>query len=164
VGLKRGRPSRAEMRFAEETGPTPETVAKLEGDALLDLVERGDLNVDQERAGRAINAVWEELERLFFRTSNGELTRVSQSHRDLSDAMSHALARRLRDLHQPWASREIEKTLGPGVTRYGVVWRLCNLNWPPKFIAANTGLKEHAVLCALRDSLDVYIDLAKKLA
>ncbi len=162
MGIKRGRPSRAELRFAEESGPTPETVAKLKGDALLDLVERGVLTVDHERAGREINAVWEELERLFARTGNGDMTRVSRSYRDLPDAMSYALARRLQTRHQPWASREIEKRLGPGVTRYGVVWRLCNLNWPPKFIARNTGLKERAVVSALRDSLDVYIDLAKK--
>ena len=161
MGNKRGRPSRAELRFAEEVGPTPETVAKLKGDALLDLVERGDLTVDHERAGREINAVWEELERLFSRTG-GDMMRVNRSHRDLPDAMSFALARRLQTHHQPWASREIEKRLAPGVTRYGVVWRLCNLNWPPKFIAYNTGLKERVVVCAVRDSLDVYIALTKK--
>ena len=103
-----------------------------------------------------------ELERLFSRTSGGDMTRVSRSHRDLPDTMSFALARRLQTHHQPWASREIEKRLAPGVTRYGVVWRLCNLNWPPQFIAQNTGLKERAVVCALRDSLDVYIALTKK--
>lgn len=130
MGIKRGRPSRAQMRIAEEVGPTPETIAKLQGDALLDLVTRGDLTVDHERAGREINAVWEELERLFSRTSGGDMTRVSRSHRDLPDTMSFALARRLQTHHQPWASREIEKRLAPGVTRYGVVWRLCNLNWP----------------------------------
>lgn len=162
MGIKRGRPSRAELRFEEHVGPTPETVAKLAGDALLDLVERGDLTVDHERAGREINAVWDELERLFSRASNNDMMRVSVSRRDLPDAMSHALARRLRTRHQPWASREIERVLAPGVTRYGLVWRLCNLNWPPTFIAQNTGLKESAVLCAVRDSLDVYIALAEK--
>ncbi len=162
MGRKRGRPSRAEVRFAEHVGPTAQTVAKLECDALLGLVERGDLSVDQERAGREINDVWEALERSMARTSTIELMRITASHRELPDAMSHAIARRLHQCHQPWASREIEKTLAPGVTRYGIVWRLCNLNWPPAFIAANTGLNERAVVRALRDSLDVYLDFSKK--
>ena len=36
MNTKRGRPSRADLRAEADVGPTPETVAKLQGDALLD--------------------------------------------------------------------------------------------------------------------------------
>jgi hypothetical protein len=159
---KRGRPPRADKRATDETGPTPETIAKLEVDVLTDLVETGLITVDQECAGREINAVWEALERSMARTSATFLMRVTASHRELPDAVSHAIAWRLHYRHQPWASREIEKKLAPGVTRYGVVWRLCNLNWPIDLIARQAGVSEARILRAVRDSLDVYISFAKK--
>jgi hypothetical protein len=159
---KRGRPSRADKRAADEAGPTPQTIAKLEGDVLTELLESELITGEQERAGREINAVWEALEQSMARTSTAHLMRVSASHRELPDAISHAIARRLHDRHQPWASREIEKKLAPGVTRYGVVWRLCNLNWPIALIAHQAAVSDARILRAVRDSLDVYISFAKK--
>lgn len=160
---RKGFQRKHQMTAAEDIGPTPETVAKLEGDALLELVQTGRISVDQERSGREINSVWETLYRLIGGGVKADYGRAGGGGgRDLPDAMSFGMARMLANRHQPWASREIEKTLAPGVTRYGIVWRLCNLNWPLRAIARNTGLHEAVVLRALRDSLDVYQQFAKR--
>ncbi len=159
---KRGRPSRAQLRAAEAPGPTPETAAKLWPDAVLALVRKGRISVAQERAAREINSIWESLERAMSPSSSVVLARVNASYREPPDGMSHRMARMLRARHQPWAGREIEKTIAPGLTRYGVVWRLVNLNWPAALIARQGGVSVRAVLKALRASLDVYVSFADK--
>ena len=136
---KRGRPSRAERRAAETPGSTRETAAKLRPDAVLALEHSGRISVDQERAAREINSIWESLERAMSPSSSVVLARVNASYREPPDGMSHRMARMLRTRHQPWASREIEKVIAPGLTRYGVVWRLVNLNWSLTLIARQLG-------------------------
>lgn len=141
--------------MTEIDAPIIESAPTHQGDALLALVQGGLITAEQERYGREIDSVWRELASLTIGAS-------PHSAAIISSMLPGVLAQRLRARHQPWASHEIEKNVAPGVTRYGIVWRLANLNWPIKFVAQNSGLSEKTVLRHLRDSLDVYADFARR--
>lgn len=143
-------------------GPTSQTVAKLEADVLKELAQARRITTDQERAGREINAVWEALGRLVGGLACADPGRAGGGGADPIEAMPNMIAGYLHNRHQPWASREIEKVVAPGITRYGIVWRVCNLNWDLELVALACRLPERIVLRALRDSLDVYLDFMRK--
>lgn len=58
LGRRRGRPRRN-----EEIGPTPETLAKLDRDVLLTMLEGGQITADQEVAARELSSMWRALQR-----------------------------------------------------------------------------------------------------
>lgn len=144
-------------------GPTVETAAKLEPDVLLTMQHAGLISIDQERAAREMASIWLTLERSLggFKQALGEGSHGGQRGYGL-EGMPARYAHLLQYRHQPWASREIGKAVAPGLTRYGIVWRIVYLNWDWREVADTSQVEHDELLKAFRDSLDVYLSFAER--
>ena len=82
----RGRKRRLILRIEEETGPTPETRAKLRADRVQELFAKGLIDDQQRAAAEEIRSIFDAISALWFRGSvssdNGGGVAVARHHLD----------------------------------------------------------------------------------
>lgn len=155
---RRGRPKSRE----ESVGPTPQTLAKLERDQLSHLLSEGELNPDQERAGRKIHSFTMALRRGSVPTSSfkaGLVARGKRAPKSPTEKLNETQALHWSRVYSPWAkamSREVVARRPP-LTALGLIERVVNENSNPVGLAASHSLAPAQLLEHLRDALDRYI-------
>lgn len=149
-------------RFGNEdpVGPTPQTLAKLQPDNLLALVQNNILTTDQERAGREIACIWRALMRGLFGTSNAAGERSSPRKKDPTDAMTETESRWHAGTYLPWARGKASRLAikFPRVMYSDIVYRLAVANENPLSVAQEFNVKPGVLVAALQDALTWYAD------
>lgn len=152
------RNSRGRYGGEDPVGPTPETVAKLQADVLLTLVQNDILTTDQERAGREIASIWRAIMRGMFGTSNAAGVRTSSRRKDPTDAMSETESKYHAETYLPWATCQASRLAVkfPRLTYADVVYRLAVANENPLAVAQEIKVAPGVLIAALQDALEWY--------
>ena len=158
---RRGRPRK---RPEPVVSPTPETLAKLEGDVIQSLKQEGVFSAFQEEAALAIRAL---RNALCNESSSMNLTHVSggptrPSPRDCFDRLSANELRVYRGHYVPWqdAERSVLIPGAKGACRSDLFLVCVVENKTPEDLAAQLGASKVWIHRQLQESVDVFINRA----
>ena len=115
-----GRPRREDREPRDDTGPTPETAARLRRDLVARLAGEGRLGRGQVRAALEVRRVWEAFGRGLFPATNTMTPAAGRGRRamfiDPIDRLTRLEEAAWRLRYRPWA-REMAVTVAAGAIR-----------------------------------------------
>lgn len=144
---------------SDRTGPTPETLAKLQPDALIQLTNRGEITADDERAGREIAGLHRAFKRALFRTSSHD-GRGARGLVDVPDCISASEADKISRRYKPFmcrASRHIVARWPKRLSQLDLVLGVCEGNIPLREYAQLYEFTDATMLRALTRGLRDYL-------
>ncbi len=155
---KRGRLRRTEERIE----PTPETLAKLQGDQLGDLLKQGALTPDQERVALRIHSFSLALKRGMFPQSRIQAAAPLPARTPPEAPLERLKERDVEHwskVYGPWATAmsRLLVVRRPRLTALSLVERIVNENSSPEKLSVDFSLPRERVIKSLQKALDGYI-------